>query len=95
MRAFSPRQRGPWRGNALVLLDDRPRRAGRLRTDPAPLAPHDPHRATHRRLIDQVHIDPAVGVREEPTVQAPHRAGTDSTVTVNPGRPSSRSTPIT
>ena len=43
------RQRRPGRRDALVLLHERRYRAPRVGTQPPPLTPADPYRATHRR----------------------------------------------
>lgn len=66
-------QLGPGCGNPLVLLNERADRTPRVRAHPAPLAPHDPDRPTHRRRIDQPHPDAAVAARADPARATTHR----------------------
>ena len=70
--AGAGRELGPRGGDPFVLLDERGDRAGRLGADPAPLAPADPHRSSHRRRVDQAHLEPAMTARDDAAGPAAH-----------------------
>jgi hypothetical protein len=71
--AGAGRELGPRRRDAFVLLDERGHRTRGLGAEPAPLAPADPHRATHRRRVDQVDVEAAVPERAAGTRQVTSR----------------------
>ena len=72
--AGAGRELGPRRRDAFVLLDERGHRTRGLGAEPAPLAPADPHRATHRRRVDQVDVEAAVPERDDAASTAAHHA---------------------
>jgi hypothetical protein len=70
-----PRRELPSRGSdELVLLDERRHRTRRLPADPTSLAPADLDRSSHRRRVDQAHLEPAVAARDDAAGPAAHHA---------------------
>ncbi len=59
----------------LVLLGERPDRTRRLPTQPGPLPPHQAHRPTETRRIDQDHRPAAMAGGDHPTPPAPLDGG--------------------
>src|SRR4029079_6649760 len=59
-------EQGPRPGEVLVLLGEPPSRTGRFDAAPGPLAPHQLHRPTNARDVDQPHLTPAMAVRDHP-----------------------------
>ena len=69
------RQQRTRQRDRVVAFGERPRLASVVDAAPRPLAPHQPHRPTEARHVNQRHVAAAVAVRDHPTHHARHRGG--------------------